>query len=252
MKPIQRTNKNTYSPCRGVYHNIFPIPMFHGRLDLDHKQVSNHCRNIISKVKDRHNGNTEREYTTYFDQDLREETEQQSWYTSFANQMKDSYVDFIKSQFNFETPMSRHDIHFFAWVSVYNKPHMHETHNHVKSRISGTYYPLADDDSMPLKFFNPNIMATFSHGARDDMMQIEGQEQMLYMGTHGCQTDVSFTPKTGDFLLWPSYMLHTVPRDVSDTKDIERIAISFNLQHAEDLGSYHHGDDFDYSILDYE
>ena len=79
--------------------------------------------------------------------------------------MKDSYVDFIKSQFNFETPMSRHDIHLFAWVSVYNKLHSHEVHNHVKSRISGTYYPLADDDSMPLKFFNPNMSSVFSHGA---------------------------------------------------------------------------------------
>ena len=92
-------------------------------------------------------------------------------------------------------------------------------------------------------------MATFSHGARDDMMQIDGQEQMLYMGTHGCQTDVSFTLKLVIFTI-ELYDAHCL--DVSDTKDIERIAISFNLQHAEDLGSYHHGDDFDYSILDYE
>tara|TARA_B100001121_G_scaffold216888_1_gene190321 strand:+ start:165 stop:479 length:315 start_codon:yes stop_codon:yes gene_type:complete len=104
---------------------------------------------------------------------------------------------------------------------------------------------------MPIKFFNPNMSSVFSHGARDETMQIEGHDQIDYMGTRGAQTDMSFYPKTGDFLLWPSYMQHCVPLSQQED-DIERIAISFNLQHAEDLGSYHHGDDFDYSVLDYE
>jgi hypothetical protein len=103
---------------------------------------------------------------------------------------------------------------------------------------------------MPIKFFNPNMSSIFGHGARDDLMEIESHDQIQYMGTNGAQTDMSFFPKTGDFLLWPSYMMHTVPQ--TEEEDIERIAISFNLQHAEDLGSYHHGDDFDYSILDHE
>ena len=248
MKPIQNRNNNTYAPCKGRYFDVFPTPMFHGQVDLNHEQVSNHCRDIVGRLS---KGNVETEYTTYFDHDAREETHNQPWFNSFANQMKDSYIDFIKSQFNFETPFSRHDIHLFAWVSVYNKPHSHEVHNHVKSRISGTYYPFTDGNSMPIKFFNPNINAMFSHGASDSTMTVKDHEQIQYMGTKGAQTDMSFTPETGDFILWPSYMLHCVPQSCLD-EEIERISISFNLQHAEDLGSYHHGDDFDYSILDYE
>ena len=248
MKPIQQQTKNLYAPPKGKYFSVFPTPMFHGTVNLDHEMVSNHCRDIVSRMP---KGNLDTEYTTYFDNDAREETHNQSWFNSFANQMKDSYIDFIKSQFFFETPFNRHHIHLFAWVSVYNKPHSHETHNHVKSRISGTYYPLADGNSMPIKFFNPNMSSVFGHGARDEMMQIEGHDQIDYMGTRGAQTDMSFYPKTGDFLLWPSYMQHCVPLSQQE-EDIERIAISFNLQHAEDLGSYHHGDDFDYSVLDYE
>ena len=248
MKPIQQQTKNLYAPPKGKYFSVFPTPMFHGTVNLDHEMVSNHCRDIVSRMP---KGNLDTEYTTYFDNDAREETHNQSWFNSFANQMKDSYIDFIKSQFFFETPFNRHHIHLFAWVSVYNKPHSHETHNHVKSRISGTYYPLADGNSMPIKFFNPNMSSVFSHGARDETMQIEGHDQIDYMGTRGAQTDMSFYPKTGDFLLWPSYMQHCVPLSQQE-EDIERIAISFNLQHAEDLGSYHHGDDFDYSVLDYE
>ena len=50
---------------------------------------------------------------------------------------------------------------------------------------------------------------------------------------------MSFFPKnSSDFLLKPSYMMHTVPH--SQEENVERIAISFNLQHAEDE-SYHHG-----------
>ena len=146
MKPIQQQTKNLYAPNKGKYFNVFPTPMFHGTVNLDHEMVSNHCRDIVGRLS---KGNTETEYTTYFDNDAREETHNQPWFNSFANQMKDSYIDFIKSQFYFETPFNRHHIHLFAWVSVYNKPHSHETHNHVKSRISGTYYPLADGDSMP-------------------------------------------------------------------------------------------------------
>ena len=175
MKPIQQQTRNLYAPPKGKYFNVFPTPMFHGTVNLNHEMVSNHCRDIVNRMP---KGNLDTEYTTYFDNDAREETHNQPWFNSFANQMKDSYIDFIKSQFFFETPFNRHHIHLFAWVSVYNKPHSHESHNHVKSRISGTYYPLADGNSMPIKFFNPNMSSVFSHGARDETMQIEGHDQI--------------------------------------------------------------------------
>ena len=133
MKPIRTQTKNLFAPCR-VIISVYFLHLCFMTVDLNHDEVANHCRDIVSKID---KGHTETEYTTYFDQDAREETHNQEWcLTSFANQMKDSYIDFIKSQFNFETPFSRHDIHLFAWVSVYNKPHSHEVHNHVKSRIS--------------------------------------------------------------------------------------------------------------------
>ena len=46
----------------------------------------------------------------------------ETWFTDFANQMKDPYVEFVRSQYhvNFSN-VSRHDIHLFAWVNVYNE-----------------------------------------------------------------------------------------------------------------------------------
>ena len=53
MKPIQTQNKRTnktYAPCRGNYHNMFPTTIFHGQVNLNHKEVANHCRDIVSQL----------------------------------------------------------------------------------------------------------------------------------------------------------------------------------------------------------
>ena len=91
------------------------------------------------------------------------------------------------------------------------------------------------------------MSSVFGHSGNDDKMNYT--EQFEGAGTPGGMTDLEFRPQNGDFMLWPSYLLHTVP--MAKARDnYERISISFNLQHAEDLGSYHHGDNFDYGILD--
>lgn len=252
MKPIQTTNlKNTYAPCRGEYRQMFPVPMFQGKMNLDHDVVANHCRDIVGRLP---KGDIDTEYTTYFDNDAREETHNQPWFTDFANQMKDSYIDFIRQMWHFDVSrVKRHDIHLFAWVNVYNEPHSHSIHNHVKSRLSGTYYVSTDSNSEPITFYNPNMTGIFSHGASDGHME-EGQYS--WQGTPGGQTEMSFYAETGDFLLWPSYMGHAVPQGrsrgkgmIGEIKEYERISISFNLQHAEWLGEYEHGDQFDYGVL---
>ena len=246
MKPIQTNrNNNTYSPCRGDYVNVFPTTIFQGKVNLNHTEVAHHCRNIIDTLP---KGDPLTEYTTYFYPDAREQTHQQPWYNDFANQMKDTYVEFCRSQYNLDfTDVNRHDIHFFAWVNVYNEPHDHECHNHVKSRLSGTYYVSTQDSSEPIKFWNPNMPALHSQSGDDDEMRPEDSQ---YEFTGRQHTSFNFHPQDGDFLLWPSYLMHSVPKGhPRENESYERISISFNLQHAEDLESYHHGDQFDYGVL---
>ena len=44
--------------------------------------------------------------------------------------------------------------------------------------------------------------------------------------------------------------MHSVPQGRSrENESYERISISFNLQHAEDLGAYEHGTHFNYGAL---
>ena len=130
-------------------------------------------------------------------------------------------------------------------MNVYNEPHEHECHNHVKSRLSGTYYVSTDDSSEPIKFWNPNIPALHSQSGNDDQYT---HEQYEFTGRQ--HTSFQFQPEDGDFLLWPSYLMHSVPQGrPRENESYERISISFNLQHAEDLESYHHGTEFDYGVL---
>ena len=252
MKPIQATSlKNTYSPCRGEYRQVFPVPMFQGKANLNHDEVAKYCRDIVGQLP---KGNPDTEYTTYFDNDAREVTHNQPWFTDFANQMKDSYIEFIRQMWHFDVSgLTRHDIHLFAWVNVYNEPHSHSIHNHVKSRLSGTYYVSTDSNSEPITFYNPNMTGIFAHGASDGE---HSDGQYTYQGTPGGQTEMAFYAETGDFLLWPSYMGHAVPQGrsrgkgmIGEIKEYERISISFNLQHSEWLGEYKHGDQFDYGVL---
>lgn len=244
MKPIQTNrNNNTYSPCRGDYVNVFPTTIFQGKVNLNHDEIASHCRGIVDTLP---KGDPLTEYTTYFHPDAREVTHNQPWYNDFANQMKDTYVQFCRTQYNLDfADVSRHDIHFFAWVNVYNEPHEHECHNHVKSRLSGTYYVSTDDSSEPIKFWNPNIPALHSQSGNDDQ---HTHEQYEFTGRQ--HTSFQFQPEGGDFLLWPSYLMHSVPQGhPRENESYERISISFNLQHAEDLESYHHGTPFDYGVL---
>ena len=244
MKPIQTNrNNNTYSPCRGDYVNVFPTTIFQGKVNLNHDEIASHCRSVVDTLP---KGDPLTEYTTYFHPDAREVTHNQPWYNDFANQMKDTYVQFCRTQYNLDfADVSRHDIHFFAWVNVYNEPHEHECHNHVKSRLSGTYYVSTDDSSEPIKFWNPNIPALHSQSGNDDQ---HTHEQYEFTGRQ--HTSFQFQPEGGDFLLWPSYLMHSVPQGhPRENESYERISISFNLQHAEDLESYHHGTPFDYGVL---
>ena len=62
---------------------------------------------------------------------------------------------------------------------------------------------------------------------------------------------VEFFPRTNEFLLWPSMLMHEVPR-ISDTEPgYERISISFNLHHPVGVPNQAEStDDLDYGFLE--
>tara|TARA_A100001011_G_scaffold23625_1_gene23574 strand:+ start:1744 stop:2538 length:795 start_codon:yes stop_codon:yes gene_type:complete len=258
MKPI-KTNKpgpEYYRPAQGFYNHFFPTTIFNGRVNLNHEEVRQHIDHVTAKIPKTienidgdhlHRGN---DYTTYFFQELKDETHNQPWFTSFANQMKDSYVEYLRSQFHLDlTGLKRSDIHFFAWVNKYSTKHSHSVHDHVRSRLSGTYY-LTCENAQPITFINPANVAVFNNDVLNNDHLAEEDSQFIINGAGSSQMEVKFMPKEGDFLLWPSYLLHYVhPSDEYENDNYQRYSISFNLAHNMSLDNKEHGDELDYSFL---
>lgn len=241
---------NNFQPCETNVDYLFPIPFLSGQLKLDHQRVRQDMDRLIDQVADRHGDDNLSNYTTYFDGDIREQMHLLPWWTSFVNQMKDTYILFVKNVFESDVDyLSRHDIHFFAWMNRYDSHHSHEVHNHVNSLMSGTYYVDVDEDSQPIKFFNPSVTTIFGHQAGENQHQIQQNEKMTYTGTSGSLYDMTFKAQSGDFALWPSYLMHCVPPDNTQKESYTRYSISFNLNHSKNLGSYTEGDQMSYDFL---
>ena len=232
-----------------MYH-MFPTPFFHGKTNLNLQQVKSDMDRLIDVAKHKQGDDDLMNYTTYFDAELREETYNLPWYESFANQMKDTYIEFISSQYNLQVDhLNRHDIHLFTWLNRYDTEHSHAVHDHVNSKVSGTLYIDVDEDSTPIRYINPNHNSVFSHGTMNKEVSLD--EQIVTQGAESgaSQVEMAFFPRNGDFMLWPSYVLHYVPKTQLKDKKYTRYSISFNLGHSERYNDTEHGKNMSYSFL---
>ena len=243
------TNNSQFVPPEHTYFQAFPTTMVSGFLDLDLEQVADDIRNIIFKFKDI-NDDPHQNYTTYFSRELREETSKLPWFNDFANAMKDMYVLFIKEQYNKHVhDLTRHDVHFFAWVNLYSRENSHDAHNHMNSTLSGTWYIKVPKNAGPITFFNPAMTAAFTHAAIDEQKPHSDVPNVTVLGTNGSQTQLVCRPENGQFMMWPSYMLHSIQAGDFNDPDYERICISFNLHHLDSIEDTDDGDQMSYDFL---
>lgn len=244
MKP-SHTNKSQYQPANYRVIPMFATPFLRGQLDLPSKKIISDIDNLIDDVKNRDNKEKLNDYTSYFDQDIRESTHTLPWFNTFSNVMKDTYIEFIRTQYHRNiNHLSRDDIHLFAWINRYESEHQHDIHNHVDSYVSGTYY--VNDSDRPIKFWNPNMAAAYANNGKEDLIKFDELPNMSFTGTTGFQSDMMFEPSAGDFLLWPSYMMHSVPPFAGQESN-PRYSISFNLKHREPITDNVTGDQLKYS-----
>jgi len=249
MKPIKINNpENLFRPCKGDFAYFFPTAFFRGQVNLNHDQVRNDIDILVNSAAERSGDDREQNYTTYFDHELRHATHQLPWFSDFADQMKDTYVQYIREQFGEDTTgLKREDIHFFAWVNRYTADHQHSVHDHAGSLISGTYYLDSSPSAEPIHFINPNHTGVYAHQSPLDLVHFD--EEFTGVGSGTSISEMMFKSQEGDFLLWPSYLLHYVPRAKTPEQDYMRYSISFNLSHNKPLQDTEHGSSLDYSFL---
>ena len=227
---------------------LFSTPFLRGQMPLNALTIMKDIDSLVDTVSLKENKDRLSDYTSYLDEDVRQQTHKLSWWSDFSNTMKDTYIEFIRTQFHKDlSHLSRHDIHLLAWVNRYCSDNMHDIHNHVDSYISGTYY--VNSSKRPIKFWNPNMAAQYAHNGNEDLLFQDDKPNMAFTGCTGFQSDMHFEPTAGDFLMWPSYMMHSVPQ--ADEKDDPetRYSISFNLKHNTPLNDTEHGDRFHYGDI---
>jgi len=109
-----------------------------------------------------------------------------------------------------------------SWSILSNK-NLH-FHQHPNSIISGAYYIDADNNSSEIKFLKPYI-----HG------QIKWKTDInLYKEQDWLWDGVSFKPKTGTLILFPSYLNHGV---TTNNLESNRCVLSFNTWFKDSIGS---------------
>ena len=244
MRPPKIRSDVLFEPFQYTINDIFPTPLLRGEMKLDHEQVVEDCVSLIEEIK-QFEDDPKRYYTTYFFEKQREAMTQFPWYTSFANQVKDTYVAYQKYQFGREVKhLTRHNIHLFSWVSVWEENIYHSYHSHQDSQISGTYYPI-NDSHQGIKFLSPAYHSSWISTKRPDEGD-GGFPNTVGIGQPGSLTEMIFHPVDGETLMWPSNMLHCVQPQKGDYK---RVAISFNLKHNDPIDNTGDGEDLSYEFL---
>lgn len=242
-------NPEEFCPVQVDIEKLFPTNVVRGFLrTFEYDEIIEDCRSLVDQVKKIEGENTSKNYTTYFNEDIRTSMHEFDWFKKFSDQIKDTYIDYCRNVYAQELDhLSRNDIHLFAWVNVYGEEHSHEVHNHMDSNLSGTWYIKVDEDTSPIKFLSPNLMAHFSQKSRDQFHQRMGHRDMGFVGTNFVESEVHFQPQPSEFLLWPSYLQHMVPVNTEPQKEnYERISLSFNLKHREEINNNTTGNDMSY------
>ena len=104
------------------------------------------------------------------------------------------------------------------WAAVYTTSTSRNTHMHEQSLCSGTYYSAAPPDSMPLILSDPRG----GQPMHTDMAKPHAEPEAPF------HHQVTFFPKVGDMLLFPSYMPHHVP--AATENDEPRVVWAYNLE----------------------
>jgi len=106
------------------------------------------------------------------------------------------------------------------WAAVYLNGTAHSTHVHEQSVCSGVFYSqVADDAPTPIEFSDPRGLSAMGI----DTTQAELEPLAPF------HQRVHFAPRSGDMVLFPSYLPHRISKHESPPKG-ERVAWAFNLE----------------------
>lgn len=105
-----------------------------------------------------------------------------------------------------------------SWINKIPKDDWIQQHSHPNSVISGVYYIETTSDCSPIVFNKPFLYTNFIH--QTVQITFDENNKNQYNSDH-----IGVQPETGDLLLFPSWLEHTVN---PQQPNVERIGLAFN------------------------
>ena len=184
------------------YLNLFPIPVMVVDADLPHKEIADYAREQLAPTN---------KYTSYYENEMNAAMCERM---PSGRKFKD-LVERLGHDFATHNQYQRElNLNLSWWFSVYAEGNDHCLHIHPGAMISGTYYAHSDEDSVPIRFRAPH----YTHAMATSLGVLSENAVWHFV-----------KPKTGQILLWPSWLEHQVGKQTAVDKGRERVALSFNL-----------------------
>ena len=199
------------SSIENIFPSVVPVYNVNRGFSLNEKERQE-IDSVVAEGMIQYEGNTASENKFLFDSklsDLRSFCEEHiSEYVRQVIRPKNKSLEFYITQ---------------SWLNVTKQNEHHEIHNHPNSIISGVYY-LTDKSEI---IFNSPFVAV---APRTISIESEIYNSWNFANNYECIQ----TWKKGTLILFPSYLMHRVPKNKS--LDV-RVSISFNVFVRGELGT---------------
>ena len=192
---------------KGHIHEIFKVPIYETKLNLDTKKLLSVC----TKFSEKHASREKSNFGGY-----------QALFTSQHYEVKQLMYEIRDHAQSFSETFLGYQIlnlgEGSAWLNINGYRHCNQSHKHAMADMSGSYYVKTTKNSGNIVFQPPvtDVMGYYIH------------EKEMELNTYNSST-WAFTPIENTLYLFPSWVNHAVTPNNNEKE--ERISIAFNLRH---------------------
>ena len=190
--------------------NLFPVPIFHYKLE-NYKETNKELLNYILELqKNDKIGNTHSNRGGWHSQNF--DIVNQGPPINFLNKIKDYLKHIISNEFGWKYVPNKQRI-VAMWAIINKKNSFNVAHNHQNCYFGSAYYVKKPKNSGDITFFDPKQAKTHRFPKVEKYTEYSSET-------------VTIKPEEGDLLIFPSYLYHSVGENLSED---DRVVISFNV-----------------------
>tara|TARA_Y100000590_G_C15605014_1_gene971645 strand:+ start:675 stop:1283 length:609 start_codon:yes stop_codon:yes gene_type:complete len=191
-------------------YKLFPEPVFQYKLN-DYKKHNKNLQKYIYDLYEKDTEGVQRSNVDGWHSKSFRIVDKESPAYSFFQETKKYIIDVFKVYgWKYDPSKVRMTE---MWAIINKKNNLNTAHTHPNNFLSSAYYVKAPKDCGTIKFINPNSVA------KERFPKLENKTEFN-------QNGIEINPSEGDLLIFPSYLMHAVNRNLSND---DRIVISFNI-----------------------